>query len=65
MSQVQQVGTQKRFHVQVGLAECTVRCQSESEAVRMARTQLGERMPQMWDVIQGIADKEFRVDAIG
>lgn len=65
MSQVQQIGTQKRFHVKVGLAECTVRCQSKSDAVRLARTQLGEQMPKMWDVIQGIDDKEFRVDPIG
>ncbi len=65
MSQAQQIGAQKRFHVKVGLAECTVRCQNESEAVRLARTQLGERMPRMWDVIHGIDDKEFRVDAIG
>ena len=52
----------KRFSVRVGLAECTVSCQTEQEAVRMARRQLNDEMPQMRDVISGIRDKEFRVD---
>ena len=55
----------KRFQVRVGLAECTVTCDSPTEAVRMARAELRRKMPQMWEAIYGIADKEFRVDQIG
>lgn len=55
----------KRFQVRVGLAKCTVTSDSPTEAVRMARAELRREMPQMWEAIQGIADKEFRVDQIG
>ncbi len=65
MSQMQGLLSSKKYAVKVGLAECTVSCDSEQEAVRLARAELGRQMPQMWDVIQGIKDKEFRVDAVG
>jgi len=52
----------KKFRVRVGLAECTVSCQTEQEAVRIARRQLNDELPGMGDVIKGILDKEFRVD---
>ncbi len=53
----------KKFHVRVGIAQCTVSCQSEKEAVGLARKQLNDEMPQMREVINGIRDKEFRVDS--
>ncbi len=53
-----------QFHVKVGLAQCTVSCQSEGEAVRMARAELGRQMPSMTVILAGIADKEFRVDRV-
>ncbi len=55
----------KRFRVKVGLAKCTVTCDSPTEAIRMARAELRREMPQMWEAIDGIADKEFRVDQVG
>ncbi len=64
MSQTEDGLREKKYRVQVGLAQCTVSCRSATEAVRLARSQLADEMPQMWDVIQGIAEKEFRVDQI-
>ena len=54
----------REFNVKVGLAECVVTCQSEKEAVQLARARLGEKMPQMWDIIQGLADKQFHVHPV-
>ncbi len=65
MTKVDDIIREKRFHVKVGLAECTVTCVSETEAVRMARAELRREHPQMWEVINGISDKEFRVDHVG
>ena len=56
---------EKTFNVKVGLAECVVTCQSERDAVQLARTHFGQKMPQMWDVIQGIAEKDFHIDPLG
>jgi hypothetical protein len=64
MSQTKDESQEKKYRVQVGRAECTVSCGSATEAVRLARSRLADEMPQMWDVIQGIAEKEFRVDQI-
>jgi len=55
----------KRFQVRVGLAKCTVTCDSPIEAIRMARAELQRDMPQIWKAINGIPDKEFRVDQVG
>ena len=55
----------KRFRVKVGLAEYTLTCESPIEAVRIARAELRSELPLMTDVINGIADKEFRVDQVG
>jgi len=55
----------KRYHVRVGLAEYTVSCRSEQEAVHLAREKLHREMPHMSNVIRGILDKEFRVDQEG
>jgi len=65
MNETQHSMPDKKYHVQVGLAECTVSCKSEKEAVRLARTRLTEKMPQMSEVIDGILDKHFRVDQVG
>ncbi|MHB8900065.1 MAG: hypothetical protein ACYC6Y_15055 [Thermoguttaceae bacterium] len=54
-----------RFHVRVGLAECLVRSRDETAAVEAARHHFIERMPELSQIIQGIADKEFRVDRLG
>ena len=56
---------QKQYTVKVGLAECKVSSSSEKGAVRQARIQLGRQMPQMWDIIQGMSDKQFRVNQVG
>ncbi len=55
----------QRYRVQVGLAECTVTCASEQEAVHKARRQLKQEMPHLAQIIRGIQDKDFRVDAVG
>lgn len=55
----------KQFHVRVGLAECTVACQTEQEAVRLARVRIAEEYPQVRMLLEGIRDKEFRVDLVG
>ncbi|MEA1950856.1 MAG: hypothetical protein U9N87_05695 [Planctomycetota bacterium] len=61
MSTVQALNT---YHVKVGLAECTVSCGTEYEAVKMAKDELRQQMPHMGTIIQGIRDKEFRVDQV-
>lgn len=65
MSQVSDNAQQVQFHVQVGLAECLVRSRDEVDAVEAARSHFLERMPELSEIIQGIAEKEFRVDRIG
>ncbi|MBN1910478.1 MAG: hypothetical protein JW818_12110 [Pirellulales bacterium] len=52
------------YRVKVGLAECTVACGSPAEAVQYAREELRRQMPHMGTIIQGINDKEFRVDQV-
>ena len=58
-------GQERAYSVKVGLVECTVRCRSAKDAVRLAREELGRQMPQMWDTIQGLEDREFHVDPAG
>ena len=65
MNQVSDNTQQVQFHVQVGLAECLVRSRDEVDAVEAARNHFLERMPELSEIIQGIAEKEFRVDRIG
>ena len=65
MNKTDEIARQKRFQVKVGLAEYTVTCDSKPEAVRIARAELRRELPQMWEVIKGISDKEFRVDQVG
>ena len=65
MSETRIPGMQKKYHVRIGLAQCTVAGDSEQEAVREARAHLNREMPQMAAVIRGIKDKEFRVDPVG
>ena len=65
MSHVGEMSQATRFHVQVGLCECMVRCRQESEAVGEARKQMINRMPELGEIIRGISEKEFRVDRIG
>jgi hypothetical protein len=65
MSETQDRLLQKRYRVCVGLAECTVSCRSEQEAIEKARRQLNQEMPKLAGVIRGIQDKEFRVDQVG
>lgn len=55
----------RKFRVQVGLAECTVTCEDRKEAVQAARDHLCREMPHMVSAINGIRDKEFRVDQVG
>ena len=59
------VQSQNTYHVQVGLAECTVSCGSENEAVKLAKDELCQQMPHMGTIIRGIRDKEFRIDQVG
>lgn len=65
ISETQDSLLEKKYHVKVGLAECTVSCASEKEAVRLAREKLNQELPHMTGVIRGILDKEFRVDQVG
>ena len=65
MSESQDSTSEKRYHVQVGMAEYTVSCRSEDEAIRLARENLNKELPHMNNVIRGILDKEFRVDQVG
>jgi len=60
-----QESAERTYHVKVGLAECTVTCQSEQEAVAKARDELRRQMPHMGTIIQGINAREFRVDQVG
>lgn len=53
------------YNVKVGLAECTVSCCSEREAVKLAKDELRQQMPHMGTIIQGIRETEFHVDQIG
>jgi len=65
MSAVQDRLLQKKYRVQVGLAECTVCGASEDQAIQEARRQLNQEMPKLSEIIRGIKDKEFRVDRVG
>ncbi len=65
MSEIKDRTSLKKFQVRVGLARYTVSCNSEQEAVRLARQQLNEEMPEMREVIGGIMDRHFRVDQVG
>ncbi len=65
MSQVSDNAQHAKFHVQVGLAECLVRSRDEVDAVEAARNHFLQRMPELSEIIKGIADKEFRVDRLG
>ncbi len=65
MSQTSDNAHQSQFHVQVGLAECLVRSHDEANALEAARIHFVERMPELSEIIEGIADKEFRVDRLG
>ena len=65
MSQMSDSAQHVRYHVQVGLAECLVRSRDEVAAVEDARNHFLERMPELSEIIKGIADKEFRVDRLG
>lgn len=58
------VQSQNTYHVKVGLAECTVLCGSKNEAVKLAKDELRQQMPHMGTIIQGIREKEFRVDQV-
>jgi hypothetical protein len=65
MSQMTESARPVQFHVQVGLAECLVKSRDEVGAVEAARSHFLERMPELSEIIKGIADKEFRVDRLG
>ncbi|MBN2023381.1 MAG: hypothetical protein JW809_11385 [Pirellulales bacterium] len=56
---------EKTYHVTVGVAECTVTCQTERDAVEKARAELRRQLPHMGTIIQGINVREFRVDLVG
>ncbi len=53
---------ENKYHVCVGHTQTTVVCGTRDEAIRLARQRLSEDMPRLWDVIQLIADKDFRVN---
>ncbi|MBN1589066.1 MAG: hypothetical protein JW888_06095 [Pirellulales bacterium] len=56
--------TEKTYRVSVGRAEYTVSCRSKKEAIERARANLRHEMPHLGTVIQGIHEKEFRVDRV-
>ena len=51
----------KIFRVKVGFSEVVVHCATRQDAVRMARKELCQEVPRMWDVIQQLDDKQFLV----
>ena len=51
----------KSFRVTVGFSEVVVRCATRQDAVRMARKELCQEVPRLWDVIQQLEDKQFLV----
>lgn len=65
MSETPDFAAENTYHVQVGLAECTVSGHTRQEAVRKAREKLNQEMPHMAKIIGGIMDKHFRVDQVG
>jgi hypothetical protein len=52
----------QNYRVRVGLAECTVLCHTEREAVQLARVKIGQQFPQARSLMFNILDREFRVD---
>ncbi len=65
MSRMSDNAHHAQFHVQVGLAECLVRSPDEASAVTAARNHFIQRMPELSEIIEGISEKEFRVDRLG
>jgi hypothetical protein len=53
------------YRVRVGLAECTVLCHTQREAVQLARVKIGQQFPQVRSLMLDILDREFRVDLVG
>jgi len=51
------------FHVQVGHVRLTLNCRDEVEAVRLARRQLCDEFPRLWDVVQNFDVSRFQVRA--
>ena len=54
----------KKYRVRLGLFEFEVECGSKDEVIRIARTKLGDDMPQLYDVIHGSEDQKFQIDEI-
>ena len=61
---MQVLESQKTYHVKVGMAEYVVSCNSDREAVEMARERLRQQMPHMGTIIQGIRETEFCVSQV-
>jgi hypothetical protein len=53
------------YRVRVGLAECTVLCHTQREAVQLARVKIAQQLPQVRSLMFNILDREFRVDPAG
>ena len=62
MIQPDSTGRENKYRVRVGHTQTTVVCGTRDEAIRLARQRLRDDMPRLWDVIQLIADKDFRVN---
>jgi hypothetical protein len=52
----------KTFHVQVGHARVTVRCETREQALQMARRQLGNELPRLYDIIHQLDPARFRIE---
>ena len=52
------------FDVHVGHAHVRVRANDVGEAIRVARRQLCEDLPRMWDVISQLPDERFKVQLV-
>jgi hypothetical protein len=52
----------RRFRVKVGHSLCTVECETQEQAIRLARTKMCADMPRLWDVIKKMPDAHFRVE---
>ena len=52
----------QRYQVRLGHSTVIVQATSSTEAIRLARKQLSDEMPRLWDVIHRLEDQQFRVD---
>jgi len=53
-----------QYRVRIGHTEVIVGGSNAAEAVQLARRQLANELPRLWDVIYRMSDEEFRVEEV-